>query len=157
MSLEARVRIDSHRLMRNEEEKTHELRVESARFEHEARKKGLVLMKKRRVKIHIGIFTISFLFSLGVFTLGTLLLIEPDDLVMLVFVAIISSVAFVAMFSWLRMFILHTILNEYPNKEEDPGTMHHLSKSIAYGFVALVLALVLVGILVNVALADVTT
>ena len=135
------------------EEKTHELRVMNARQELEAKKRALLEKRIRRAKVHVVVFTIAFLVSLGVFTLGTLLLIEPDDLVTLVFVSIISSASFVAIFSWLRMYILHTLLDEYPNKEEDPGYTHHLTKSIAYAFVALVIALVLVGILVNVAVA----
>lgn len=153
MSVDARARIETHRLMQTTEESSHVVRIDSAHREIEEKKKELSRRWKRRAKVHVGIFVSSFVFSVGVFTLGTLLWVEPDDFLTLVIVAVLSSVVFVVSFAWSRMLILHTFFNDYVNKEEDPGMMHHLSKSIAYGFVALVLALVFSGLIVNIASA----
>lgn len=153
MSVDARARIETHRLMQTTGESPHVVRVDSARQEIDEKKKELSRRWKRRAKVHMGIFISSFIFSVGVFTLGTLLWVEPDDFLTLVVVAVSSSFVFVASFAWSRMLILHTFFNDYTNKEEDPGIMHHLSKSIAYGFVALVLALVFSGLIVNIASA----
>lgn len=156
MSLEARIKIDSHRLMRTQgNDLSHEIRVESARRDVEARKKKERYRWKHRAKVHVFIFAVSFIFSIGIFTLGILLWVKPGDLLPLLLTGLFSSTVFVGSFAWLRMFILHRLFDEYPNKEEDPGMSHHLTKSIAYGFVALVFALVLAGLVINVAQAGI--
>jgi hypothetical protein len=132
-----------------------DLRVDDAHREVQKRKTQEMNAWKRRAKIHVGIFSVSFVFTTGIFTLGILMWVRPDELLPLVLVALFSGVVFVATFTWLRMFILHKLLDEYPNKEEDPGVEHHLAKSIAYGFVALAFAIALGGIVFKIASASV--
>jgi hypothetical protein len=155
MSHEARVRIDSHRLMKAKPEAYADERVSSSRNEIETRKQLQRAVWKKRTKLHLGIFSLTFIFTMGVFTLGVLLWVEPDELLPLVLVALVSAIVFVACFAWLRMFILHKLLPEPVNKEEDPGMTYHFSKSVSYGFVALVGALVLAGFIMNIASANI--
>ncbi len=157
MSVDARARIETHRLMQTTGEAPHSVRIDSTRHELNEKKKESSRRWKRRAKVHTFIFLSSFIFSVGVFTLGTLLWVEPDDLFSMVIVSVLSSIVFVVSFAWSRMLILHTLFNDYSNKEEDPGMTHHLTKSIAYGFVALVLALVFASLIVNIASAGLGT
>lgn len=154
MSTEARVRIESHRLMRETSDPYHEERVHSARAQVEGRKVNESKRLQRRVQVHLGVFLVSFIFTTGFLVLSVLLWVRPDAFLSIVIISTISGLVFVASFSTLRMFILHTLLDEYPNREEDPGTAHHISKSIAYGFIALVFAVLLAGILIKIASAS---
>ncbi len=155
MSVEARKRIDSHRLMReyNKEDKIEPVSVQAKAFidDNLLRKKKEF---KKRVWVHVFIFIISFIFTIGFSVLSILLWVKPDAYLSMVIVGIVSSVVFVASFAWLRVFILHK-MTETNKNDEDPGMEHHVSKSIAYAFVALVLAVVIVGFIVNVASADI--
>lgn len=155
MSEEARMRIDSHRLMQTTNTRDSGERVDSSRAEIEKHKVRERSRWIRRARIHAGIFAIAFIFTLGIFTLGILIWVRPEELFSFVMVALFSATIFVSCFTWLRMFILHKLLHEYPNKEEDPGVEHHLAKSIAYGFVALVFAMVLADVIIKIAQARV--
>lgn len=79
--------------------------------------------------------------------------IRPESYRVLVLTSVLCGVMFVSLFASLRMYVLHRMLNEYPDREEDPGSEYHWSKSIVYGFVALVVALLLAGFLVSIASA----
>ncbi len=155
MSVEARKRIDSHRLMREYNKKNEEdlVSVQAVTFTD-----GSLLMKKKEFKkrmwVHMLVFVVSFVFTIGFSVLSILLWVKPDAYASMVIVGIVSSVVFVASFAWLRVFILHK-MTETNKNEEDLGMEHHVSKSIAYAFVALVLAVVIVGFIVNVASADI--
>lgn len=153
MSTEARIHINSHRLMRDTEAPVYEQRVLGARDSLSALTDKRHARVKRRTFVHALTFIASFIFTTGVAVLCILLWVRPDSLVSLIVTGILSACVFVATFAGLRMHILHSVLDEYPNKEEDPGREHHWGKSIAYGLVALVLALVLAGLLINAASA----
>jgi ABC-type Fe3+ transport system permease subunit len=99
-------------------------------------------------------FFVSFIFTTGVAVLGVLLWVRPEEIFALVMIGVFSSCVFVLTFAALRMLVLHILLDEYPDKEEDPGMKHHLAKSFIYGFLALVLAVVLTGILAKMAVAQ---
>jgi len=154
-SVEARERIASHPLLRGADESVHTVRIDTTRAERVARTRMLKKKVQRRILVHLFVFLISFIFTSGVALLGVLLWVRPDTPLSLVVTGLFSGGVFVACFASLRMFVLHHFLNEYPNREEDPGTFHHVSKSIAYGFVALVLAVVLVGLFINIASAGI--
>jgi hypothetical protein len=141
--------------MRKENENFHEARIDLARTNltgHQIKKTG---MWKRRVIVHIVVFVLSFIFTSGVALLGVLLWVRPDSLISLVFTGVFAGIVFLASFASTRMFVLHNLLHEYPNREEDPGFAHHVTKSIAYAFVALVLAVVIAGVFVNLASASI--
>jgi ABC-type Fe3+ transport system permease subunit len=154
MSIEARNRIESHSLLREEEIPAHTVRVDSARLDISLQKQKAKKKVHRRIMVHIVVFIVSFIFTSGVSLLGILLWVRPDTLLALVLVSVFSGAIFVISFASLRMFILHHFLHEYEN-EEDPGTFHHISKSVSYALVALVLAIVLVGMCINVASAGI--
>ncbi len=103
----------------------------------------------RRTMVHTGIFVASFVSTTGVAVLAVLLWVRPDSLVSLVLVGVLAAVVFVSCFATLRMVVLHRLLDEYPDREEDPGVSHHLAKSVAYALVALVIAAVLAGLIVR--------
>jgi Flp pilus assembly protein TadB len=153
MSNEARIRIDSHRLMREEKDNIHEVRIDLARTNLTGHQKKQATKWKRRVVVHVVVFALSFIFTSGVALLGVLLWVKPDSLFSLVITGVVAGVVFIVSFASLRMFVLHSLLHEYQNREEDPGFSHHVSKSIAYAFVALVLAVVVAGVFVNLASA----
>jgi hypothetical protein len=95
-----------------------------------------------RTVVHSVSFTVSYIFCAGfaflsVFALGVR---APIALVVL---GLATSGVFVSTFAWLRMLIVHRLSLEYLETEDDPGFSHHLAKSITYGFVALVFALLL--------------
>lgn len=151
---DVRIRIDSHRLMRADAtpEAPTSVRVAQQRMSEQGRdaRKRFV----RRAWVHGIAFALSYLLTAGVGLLGVLLWVRPDDLLALVLVFILGSVVFVGSFAGMRMLVLHRIFDEYPNKEEDPGMHHHVGKSVAYAFLALVLAIVLTGLLVHLASAE---
>ena len=152
MSTEARVRIHNHRLMREVPTNDYEVRVDSARREVAGRK--VHPRWQHRMQVHVGIFVVSFIFTAGFLVLGVLLWVRPDTLLPILAVGLLSSAVFVISFASLRMMILHGLFDEYPNKEEDPGLAHHVSKSIVYGFIALVVAIILAGMLIKIASAQ---
>ena len=151
MKEDAHVRIQEHRLMRTAETPLHEehAKQHATRIAEYARIQRTRFV--RRIVVQVVVFVFSYIFTAGVGLLGILLWVRPDGLLALVLVALVSACVFVASFASIRMLILHTLLNEYPNKEEDPGMRYHLGKSVTYGFVALVFALVLTGLLVTIA------
>jgi hypothetical protein len=132
----------------------HEVRIEAARGEIDATKQLERERFIRRAKVHAVAFVLAFVFTAGVALLGIVLWVRPDALVALVLVSLFSGLVFVACFAGVRILILHKLTNDYANRDDDPGMHHHLAKSIAYGFVALVLALLIAGLIVNVASAD---
>jgi len=154
MSTEARARIDSHRLMKKDDVEVHDARIDSIREELNKQKGEEKKRWKKRAIVNLFVFVISFILATGILVIGTLIFVRPDNPMSQIFMVGLFSVSFISAFAWLRIFILHTILNDYPTKEEDPGMNHHLPKSIAYGFVGLVIAVVLIGFIVNVASAD---
>jgi hypothetical protein len=155
MTAEARARIDSHRLMQETDVPVHEKKVDSIREDLDKIKKEKSKRWKRRALVHIFAFFISFIVATGVLMLGTLLFVKPDAPLTQLFMAGLFSLTFIASFTALRMFVMHVLINEYPNEDDDPGVSHHLVKSISYGIVALVFAIVVVGLIVNIASADI--
>jgi len=153
-STTARERIDAHRLMRGGAAGTkeqHPIAVAGAAQRTQARKRTI-----RRFWVHMGAFVAAYVFTAGVALLGVLLWVQPDTLLPLVELGVLAAVVFVVVFSSLRVVVLHHIFSdEYPNSEEDPGMEHHVAKSVAYGFVALVLAVLITGLLINVASASI--
>lgn len=111
----------------------------------------------RRMVTHIGVFFVSFIFTTGVAVLSILLWVRPDELFALVLSGLFSSLVFVATFSALRLLVLHRLLDEYPDKEDDPGFSHHTIKSVVYAIIALIIALLVVGLIVNLATAGTPT
>ncbi len=155
MSQEARARIESHPLMRKEEVSIHTEKVEHI---HRTVQEHKLLEKsrfKKRLFVHVGIFILSFIFTSGLELLGIILWVKPDSLLSLVFVSVFSATVFVVSFTVLRVVILHHFFNEYLNADEDPGMFHHVSKSIAYALVALVVAVILTGFFVKLASAGI--
>ncbi len=151
MGEEARVTINSHRLMQ-EATSTREGTVgvaDTVRERTRVRSQEL----KRRTWWHVVIFILSFIFTTGFLALSILMWVQPGNLLALVVVGIITSVVFVATFATVRMIVLHKLAPGVRDEQDDPGMGHHISKSIAYGLVALVLAIVLAGLLINVATA----
>jgi hypothetical protein len=153
MSSEARARIDAHRLMREPATPVGDARVLHVGAHDIERKKAAKRALMQRTFVHIGAFIAAFVFTAGIALLGVLLWVRPDTLLPLVLVSVICSIIFVAVFALIRMLVLHKLMNMYPNEEDDPGVSHHMSKSIAYGLLALVIALLLTGLLVNFASA----
>jgi hypothetical protein len=139
MRHDARVRIDSHRLMQGVSSSPGEPVVVSHTPPSVHRTPLL-----RRVYVHVGAFFSASVFSIGASVILLLLFVRSsEDIAPLVFVGIIGGMVFVACFVFLRMFILHHYLDEYPDKEEDPGMHHHLAKSVVYGCLALIIAILL--------------
>lgn len=151
MVTDARIRIDSHRLMQKAEVPLSNIKVNSARDIIIAQKKLKEKRWKRRAVLHVIIFALSFILSLGVAVLAILLFVRSDAPLTQLLAFIMFAFTFVITFAGQRIFILHYFLVEYPNKDEDPGISHHVSKSIAYGFVALVLAFVIMSLIIKVA------
>lgn len=141
--------------MREEKESVHEVRIDLARTHLTGHQAKQATRWKRRVVVHVVVFALSFIFTCGVALLGVLLWVKPDSLFSLVITGVCAGIVFVVSFAALRMFVLHSLLHEYPNREDDPGFAHHVSKSIAYAFVALVLAVVCAGIFINLASASI--
>jgi hypothetical protein len=153
MTANARAQIDAHRLMRKPTPTPSEARVEYLRSEETkstAQKRKLLIT---RTLVHVGAFLAAFVFTAGVALLGIVLWVRPDELLPLVLVSVFCALVFVTVFAMVRVVVLHKLMNLYPSKEEDPGMEHHISKSVAYGFLALVLALLITGLLVNFASA----
>ncbi len=157
MTTDARTRIDSHHLMRSKKDVESDLRIDSARNEIKSIEKIKKEKLKHRTKVHLIIFAISFVFTVGASVLGILLWVKPESFASIVFVGVFSSVVFVTCFAFLRMFILHKINFDVavPENDEDLKTEHHLAKSIVYGFIALVFATLLMGLIVNIASANI--
>jgi len=155
MSNEARVRIDSHRLMREEKKSLHEERINLAHESLRGHKKIAANRWKWKVLWHILIFTLSFIFTSGFALLCILLWVKPDSFTALVFSGILSGFVFIVCFAYLRILVLYHFLNEYPNKEEDPGFTYHISKSVSYAIVALILAVICAGIFAQLASAGI--
>lgn len=154
MSTDARIRIESHRLMRTAApDAAVRVSVPNVAREEAARKQAERQAFMQRTLVHLGLFVVSFVFTAGVALLGILLWVRPDTLLPLVLVGLFCAAIFVAVFASLRMLLVHRLMDRYPNKEDDPGTNYHVGKSVAYGFVALAVALLLVGLLMNVASA----
>jgi cytochrome b561 len=151
MTTEARLRIDEHRLMRAGESPPEV--PASGEDAIRAQKRMERTRTMRRVWIHLAIFVVSFMFTAGFGLVSVLLWVSPDGLLALVIIGVAAASVFVATFAGLRIVILHRLMYDYFDKEEDPGMEHHLAKSVAYGFVALVFAMVLVGLLISTASA----
>ncbi len=155
MTAEARTRIDAHRLMRVDDDPQHEERIRAVRNSLNERKIANKERWKKRALIHTGVFAISFVFALGVTVLGILFIVRPDVPLTQLFISFVFGAVFVATFAALRMLVLHHFLDDSFEREDDPGVTHHITKSIAYGFVALVFAVLLVGLIINVASAGI--
>ncbi len=106
----------------------------------------------RRFVVHGVVFVVSFVFTTGAATLGILLWVDPQNIGALVAVGVIGSLIFVATFASVRLVVLHGLLNDY-EPDEDPGVEHHVGKSIAYALLALVLAMLLTGLIIQTASA----
>ncbi len=149
MSTDARARIEAHRLLRQSPEPV--VVVRDAAVNEQAAAARRQLMK--RCIAHVVVFLFAFFLTAGIALVGVLLWVRPDELLHLVLVTLFCSTVFVLLFASARVFLLHEVLDLYPNKEEDPGRGYHWGKSIAYAFLALVVAFLMVALLVNIATA----
>lgn len=150
----ARVRINDHRLMRQDAPSTTEVRVASQRsaIEGHVQRKRVVL--RERSALHVLVFMVSFVFASGVATLSILTFVrDSENLVGLVCAGLLSAASFVAIFAWIRSMILEHRRSRFTVPDEDDAE-HHTSKSVAYGFVALVFAILLAGLIMNTASAS---
>lgn len=150
---DARARIEAHRLLRKPAPEGAVLRVESARDEVRAREGVARKALLQRSLVHFAVFFFAYVFTAGLALVAILLWVRPDALLALVLVGLACSSVFVVVFASARVLMLHHVLNLYPNKEEDPGMHYHIGKSVAYGFLALIVAVLLTGLLVNIASA----
>lgn len=151
VSQSARERIDAHRLMRQEPVPPE---AEAAAERHQARRAEARARGVRRLWVHIGAFVAAYVYTAGVALIGILLWVRPDTLLPLVELGILAAVVFVIAFSTIRVVVLHHVFRGEYEAEEDPGMEHHVAKSVAYGFVALALAVLVTGLLVNLASAS---
>ncbi len=129
-------------------------RVDPIHTERERYAQATQAERLRRVWWHLVIFCLTFIFTTGVLALGVLLWVRPEALFALVVVGLCTSVVFVATFAVLRIIILQRL---YPGpaflEEERHSAGYHIGTGVAYGTVALVVALILAGLLVNIATA----
>ena len=153
MTSQARVSIDSHRLMQQPAPADETVSLRSVGASREERTRVARAETKRRAWWHAVTFLISFIFTTGFLALSVLLWVRPENLLALVLVGIVTSLVFVGTFAAVRMIILHKLAPGARDMQDDPGMGHHVSKSVAYGFIALVAAIVLAGLLINVATA----
>jgi len=151
MATDARERIDAHHLMRNEEIPPHEVRLDDVGTTRAGQVLEKRLMRQRAALLYVLLFIVSFIFTTGFMVLTVLLWVSPGGLLGLVFAGLLSAAVFVASFASLRMLVFYHLLQEHKQEEDDPGAHHHVAKSVAYGFVALVAAFVLTGVLMNIA------
>ncbi|MBP9760426.1 MAG: hypothetical protein KBD24_03640 [Candidatus Pacebacteria bacterium] len=154
MSNDARLRIDKHRLMRTPVVSEEDMSIATYRMQVQAREMHAQRRLTRRVLVHLGAFVLAYIFTAGTVLVGVLLWVRPDTLLLLVMLGILASGVFIACFAGVRMLVLHHIFDEYPDKEEDPGMTHHLGKSVAYAFLALIVAVLLTGFLINLSSAS---
>lgn len=149
----ARIRIANHRLMRSASDSP-EGRVSSTYSTVEERKRSRRRVFNARSKLHTFAFLISFVFATGITTLGILFFVRSsENILRLVLTGVFSGASFVSVFAWLRYVILShpRIGRAYMDEDENEP---HVSKSIAYGFVALVVALLLAGLIMKTASAS---
>lgn len=100
----------------------------------------------RRAVVHVVVFCLSFIFTLGASVLAILLWVTPDNLFAVVLVGIVAAAIFVATFTLLRLIVIHALIPDQP-KGDDPGAAHHTGKSVAYAFVGLIFAVLLIGLI----------
>ena len=149
----ARVRIESHRLMRTTAPRA-SVRVDDAHRIARERTDSQRTLLRERTKLHAAIFLLSFVFATGVATLGILVFVRTsENLLRLVLTGIASAGCFVGMFAWLRFFILSHPRWAHMHSQEDEEEPH-TTKSVAYGFVALAVALLLAGVIMKTASAS---
>ena len=152
MNSPARIRINEHRLVREESTPVHEVRVADRRETVTTN----TLYKRRTLRfrsvLHIAVFFFAFIFTTGVLVLSVLLWVRPDKPASLVFVGLFAGIVFVLSFAALRFLSLAHLFPD-THAQETGEEDHHIAKSVAYGFVALVFALLLAGILINIASA----
>jgi hypothetical protein len=101
-----------------------------------------------RTVVHLGSFIVSYIFCAGFVFLSVLVIGAPTPVVLVV-LGLTTSGLFVSTFAWLRMLIVHRLSLTHLETEDDPGFSHHFAKSITYGFVALVFALLLSALFVG--------
>jgi hypothetical protein len=102
--------------------------------------------------LHAVTFVLAFIFTTGALVLSVLLWVRPGQPLSLVLTGLGAGVVFVACFAVVRFVSLRHLFPD-PAAAQLGEPVHHWSKSIAYGFVALVFALLLAGLLINVATA----
>jgi len=153
MSSEARATINSHRLMQEAQEAPHVVRVDHAHAVQAKRKQEEQRAYVHRMWWHAAIFLVSFVFTVGFTVLSVLLWVQPEDLFALVVLGIVTSLVFVVTFAGVRIVVFHKLVPGPLDHEEDVGWSFHIGKSIAYGLVALVVAILIAGLLIRAAAA----
>jgi hypothetical protein len=149
----ARVRINDHRLMRSSTPPPEDrVSLQRATMGDRSQRRHRVL--RERSALHVFVFVLSFIFSAGVATLSILTFVrDSENLLGIVVTGLLSATAFVVLFAWIRTMILEHKKESLTTPEED-DTEHHRTKSVAYGFVALVFAILLAGLIMNTASAS---
>jgi len=151
MTTDARARIDAHHMMRTEVPSAPVVRVDGVQATQADRALEGKLLRQRTALLYAVLFIVSFIFTTGFLVLTVLLWVSPDNMLGLVLVALLSGAVFVATFASLRMLVFYHLLQEHLQDEDDPGLGHHVAKSVTYGILAFVAAVVLAGLLMNVA------
>jgi len=142
MTVEARERINAHRLIRQQTLPEGTPSLQSHGFVGGGRAQLL-----RRSVIHVVTFILSYIFTAGIGLLCIVLWVRPERPVSVVLAGVLASVVFVLFFTFIRMLTLQRLLDEGGNSEESPGINYHAGKSVAYALLALVLAGVLTGLI----------
>jgi len=150
----ARIRINDHRLMREAPSSDMGARVSAQRIvlADRSRKRRVVLLE--RTLLHSVVFVVSFIFASGVVSLSVLMFVRnSENLFGLVTAGLVAAASFVVMFAWIRTLVLGQKKERFTTPEEDHPE-HHAVKSVVYGFVALVAAVLLAGLIMNTAAAN---
>jgi hypothetical protein len=144
----ARIRINEHRLVREPTAGAHEVHLAERRVDLNAHARMRRDAVRQRSIIHLVVFVLAFIFTTGAVVLGSLVWVHPDELASIVFTGLFAGVVFVGSFAVLRFLtIVHIAPDRYAlhTGEEE----HHVAKSVAYGLIALVFAMLLAGFLIN--------
>ena len=150
----ARIRINDHRLMRQTPSVDGAERISTQRvvLVERSRKRRAVFIE--RTLLHLAVFVVSFIFASGVIALSVLTFVrDSENLVGLVLAGLLAAASFVALFAWTRTMALEHKKERFTAPEEDHPE-HHTVKSVVYGFVALVGAILLAGLIMNTAAAS---
>jgi hypothetical protein len=138
-------------MMRTEAAPTHEVRVDDVRTTQSGKALEKRLMRQRTALLYALLFVVSFIFTTGFMVLTVLLWVAPDNMLGLVLAGLLSGAVFVASFATLRMLVFYHVLGDHKHEDEEHSMGHHVAKSVTYGFLALVAAVVVAGLLMNMA------
>lgn len=120
-------------------------RIESERRSVDRDQKKLMHL----VFMHTLFFVLAFTFTAGASLLGLLLWVTPDNLFAIVLTTLFASVVFVASFAYVRLLAIRIGSLKLRPLEEDEEAHSHIVTSVVYAFLALVLAVLVVGLIAH--------